>query len=225
MSAILDKTVAPVALEIIRLFPDGLVIASGLFALFTLSYPHAILFGSMIEASLVYRLLRSVGSFLNLAGGVATPTSFTDKCRSGFTGGDFSTLSLFGGNTANYPWPSFPLFMLSTAAAYLFSSLSTLSKELEALGPAYSAKYYVSLIFLGLLLLLFTTFRLVYSCDTVGTLLTTLPLGIILGLLLVQQNSRLFGRDAINLVGVPILRNRAANGQALYVCPKNPKSN
>lgn len=221
MVAILDKVIAPVTLEMIRLFPDGLIIASGLFALFTLSFPHAVLFGSLVEASLFYRVLRSIGSFLNFAGGVPTPTSFTDKCRSGFTSADFSTLSLFGGNTANYPWPSFPLYMLSTAAAYLFTSLSSLSKELEALGPAYSAKYYVSLIFLGLLLMIFTAFRLVYSCDTVGTLLTTLPLGLITGVILVQQNTGLFGRDSINLVGVPLLRNRAASGQPLYICPKN----
>ena len=102
----------------------------------------------------------------------------------------------------------------------MFTTLNLQSKELAALGPSYSSRYYVSAIFLTVLLFLFIAFRAAYGCDTFGVLMMTVPIGVILGMLLVQQNSRLFGPESINLVGIPLLQGRAASGRPIYVCPK-----
>ena len=42
----------------------------------------------------------------------------------------------------------------------------------------------------------------------------------IVGGLIVFQNNQLFGRDAINLTGIPLLKERARDGRPLYVCPQ-----
>ena len=212
----IDNTVVPVTLEIMRTFPDAMVIASGIFALLTLSMPFGVFFGSMVETTFIFRLIRGATSYLNVMRGVRS--DFTDKCRTGFSTSTLNTLSLFGSGGMNASFPSAPIFMLSTAAAYVFGSLNRLSKELQASGPAYSSRYYVSAIFLLLLLFIFTAFRILYGCDTFGVIMVTIPIGLILGTLLIQQNARLFGDESINLVGIPLLRNRAANGKKLYVC-------
>ena len=110
--------------------------------------------------------------------------------------------------------------MLSVASAYIFTTLNQQAKELQALGPAYSSRYYSSVIFLLMIIFLFIVFRLTYQCDGFGVLILSMVIGLIIGSLLVIQNTRLFGPQSVNLIGIPLLRNRTADGKKLYVCPK-----
>lgn len=216
----IGNTLTPVIKESIRLLPDGIVIASGFFALVTLSFPYAVFFASMVEATFLYRLIAYLASFLNIAYPELIKDRFSSMCRTGFSTADINTLSMF--RTSDYsPFPSAPLFMLSTAASYLFGTLNRQSKELEALGPAYSSRYYLSFMLLSMLLIIFSIYRVYYNCDSFGIILMTIPIGFMIGNFLVYQNRRLLGANgeqSINLLGIPLLRNRAANGQRLYVC-------
>jgi hypothetical protein len=214
----LQRTVAPLALEAMSIFPDGLIVVSGLFALLTLSMPYGIFFGSMVEASLLFRLFQWATSYLNILKPTPNPNEFSNKCRTGFTLPKLNSLSAFGGDGMKGPFPSAPLYMISVASAYLFGSLNQLSKELQALGPSYSSRYYVSLVLLVMLIFVFVAFRILYGCDGPGVAMLTVALGLILGTVLVQQNVRLFGENSVNLIGIPILRSRTASGKKLYVC-------
>lgn len=214
----LQRNVAPVVLEMMSTFPDGLIIISGLFALLTLSMPYGVFFGSMVEASLLFRFFQAATGYLNIMRPTANPNEFSNKCRTGFTLPKLDTLSAFGGKGLTSPFPSGPLYMMSVASAYLFGSLNQLSKELQALGPSYSSRYYVSLILLTMLLFAFIAFRILYGCDGPIIAMITVALGLIIGTVLVQQNVRLFGENSINLIGIPILRSRTAAGKKLYVC-------
>jgi len=78
----------------------------------------------------------------------------------------------------------------------------------------------MSMIFLLALLFVFISFRITYGCDTFGIVMLTAPIGIFIGAMLVQQNIRLFGPSAVNLIGIPLLENRTASGKKIYVCPK-----
>lgn len=221
--AFFERTIIPITLEAMRLFPDGLVIASGIFALITLSYPYGVFFGTMLEAGVIFNLLQYFMKWVHIAGmPIHTANTEGPMCRTGFSSesGTLTGISLFPYNPLSYSFPSPPLYILTTAASYIFTTLNTQSKELEALGPAYSSRYYVSAILLIILIGIFATFRLLYSCDTFGSVIITIPIGLILGALLVQQNVKLFGPTSVNLLGIPLLRNRAANGKKIYVCPK-----
>jgi hypothetical protein len=220
---LLKSTIVPVVLEMMRLFPDGLVITSGIYALLTLSYPFAVFFGSMVEATVIFRFLRWVISYLDAARGKPTDDSVNEMyCRTGFSqpAAGYTGLSMFGYDSLPGSIPSAPIFMLTTAASYIFTTLNYQAKELQALGPAFSSRYYMSMILLSTLLFIFICFRAAFGCDSFGVLCLTLPMGLILGNLLVQQNTKLMGEQSINLLGIPLLRNRAANGQTLYVCAK-----
>jgi hypothetical protein len=207
-------------METIRLLPEGIIAASGVYALFTLSLPFTIFFGSMIEASLIYRLIGWMASYLSLSSSSGT-SAYTKMCRSSFAStADYTALTSLKVLPSSGSFPSYPYFMLTAASAYLFSTLNKLSKELEALGPAYSSRYYSSMIFLGLLSLVFFTFRMNYGCESFSVLVMTLVAGLLVGVGLVQQNSALFGQESMNLIGIPLLRNRTASGQSIYICPK-----
>ena len=210
-SSVLDNTIVPVVLESIRLFPDGLVIASGVYALFTLSYPFAVMFGTLVEATLIFQLIRSVASYLQVGGGMPSPASVTSACRTGFSSADLSSLSMFGSSFRSN-FPSAPLYILSVVSAYVFSSLNAQSAELKALGAGYSSRYYISLVMLSMLLLLFMISRVYNGCDSFGVVISTVPIGLVLGVVFLEQNRRLFGRNAINLLGIPLLADTGVVG-------------
>jgi len=224
---VVDESIGPIVTEMMRIFPESLVIVSGIFALITISFPFGILFGSLIEATAIFHAMRYVTSYLNIIPITDTgAASFRNICRTGFTDTNMnpslSSISQFGSWTTGSlnPFPSPPIYMLSVASAYLFSTLNAQSKELEALGPAYSSRYYTSMIFLTILIFLFVCFRITYSCDSFAVSIMSTLFGLFIGMLLVQQNKRLFGAESINLVGIPLLANRTANGRPIYVCPK-----
>jgi len=220
---VVTKTIVPVTISMMQLFPDGLVIASGLYALITLSYPFGVFFGSMVEATVIYRFIQWIASYTNMTGNMAgADRSYSASCRTGFSipSSTMTMLSMFGDNPLNNPFPSAPIYMLATAASYIFTTLNFQAKELQALGPAYSSRYYVSATLLFILLGIFVVFRVMNGCDSFGLVMVTIPIGLIVGTVLVQQNMRLFGQSSTNLLGIPLLRNRTANGKKLYVCPK-----
>jgi hypothetical protein len=221
-SALLDNGAVPVIQEMMRIFPDGLVITSGIYALLTVSFPFAIFFLAMLEATGLFYLIRWAASYINISPVGASRKSYSHICRTGFTDPSTSLLSLsmFQSDPITNSFPSSSIYMLTVASSYIFSTLNTQSKELTALGPAYASRYYISAIFLTCLIFLFVCFRIAYSCETFATVILTVPLGLFIGLLLTQQNLRLFGPEAMNLIGIPLLQSRTANGKKLYVCPK-----
>jgi hypothetical protein len=217
------ETATKLFTDTLKLMPDGIIMASAFFALVTLSFPYAIFFGSMVEAGFLYRAIAYLVGFLNAAPPLAAAGADA-ACRSGFSTQDLNTISMFKGPSGgSYGFPSAPLFMLATAASYVFGTLQQQSKELEALGPAYSSRYYISFFALTSLLLLFLFFRIRTGCEGVGSILLTIPVAFLVGGLLVIQNRRLFGEESINLLGIPLLRNRAANGKRLYLCATQVK--
>jgi hypothetical protein len=215
----------PVSLvqEIIRIFPDGLIMGLALFSVITLSFPYGIFFMSMLESLLGFHGLRSLNNYLNLSTGLPTKSGLTSKCMSGFVSKNFESLSLFGVASMS-AFPSAPIFILSTASAYVLASLFRFRKELEVLGPQFSQKFYIAGIALPLLIVTFSLFRIYFNCDEFTVILMSILAGLLLGLLLVEQNYRLFGLQSVNLVGVPILRERTAAGKKLYICSDTPET-
>jgi hypothetical protein len=199
-----NQNVIAVLLETVQTLPDGLVIMTGLYALLTLSASYAVMFGGLIEATLLFQVIQRVALYL----GVSESLSTDAKCRTGFRSPDFTTLSMFG-RDIRPSFPSAPLYILSAASAYIFSSLNAQSEELEALGTAYSSRYYISITLLCTLILVFMLFRLYNSCDTLSVLISTVPIGIAVGALIFEQNRRLFGPPMVNLLGIPLIVNKA----------------
>ena len=215
-----SRGAVPILEEMLRMFPDGLVFMTGLYALLTLSFPFAILFGSLVESTVFFHILRSVATYFRI--GESSRESGSDQCRSGLTLLGTETFSMFS-SKYDASFPSSPIYITAVASSYFFGSLLTLSSELEALGPGFSSRFYSSVIFLSLFLLIVVCTRLLRGCDGYFTVLASMFIGLLVGLLLVYQNYNIYGKNgkqAINLIGIPILRGRTVDGQPIYICPK-----
>jgi hypothetical protein len=140
------------------------------------------------------------------------------KCFPSTFAPSLETVMTFGRDGISSGFPSYPMFFMSTAAAYVVGSVWSQQKELQALGPEYAARFYIAVFVSTLLLFASITYRLAYGCDTAGILILTTLFGFILGGLLVFQNNYLLGRDSTNFAGIPLLVERTKDGKPLYVC-------
>jgi hypothetical protein len=207
--------------EIMRIFPEGIVAGSAFYALLTLSLPFAIFSLSMVEAGFILKLLKNLASYVNATSPIIGSSPKAAECRSGFRTVTMEAYSLYPSDYIK-PFPSTQLYMISAALSYMLASLSNLSKELEALGPAYSSRFYVALSASILTILFFAVFRIHYGCDGFFGVLFSIIVGMVIGGLLVLQNRAIFGQygsSTLNLLGIPLLANKAVNGQTLYLCP------
>ena len=212
-----------ILLEMIRIFPDGLIITSGIYAMITQSIPFGIFCMSMVEASGVYYLLRWIFSYLGRA--ELKTGKLNEMCSTGFRNPQtLNSLSIFSSSLDTTDglfehFPSSPVYIVSAASGYLVSTLALQKNDLEALGPEFSVKYYISIVFLPLLIFTFIYFRVSYNCESVPVLTLSAAIGFIVGVLLVQQNIKLFNKSGINLLGIPQMTTVTASGQKIYVCP------
>ena len=208
----------PLISEVFRLMPDGVLFGSAFFALLSQSYPMAIFVVTMLEASLVASSLQKLMTYLDLARTLPSIPEDMTKCYPSTFAPSLETLMTLNRDTLSSAFPSFPIFFMSTASAYIVGAMWSIRTELEALGPEYAARFYIA-IFVSVLLLFATmTYRLAYGCDGVGILIVTLLFGLTLGGLLTYQNVYLLGRDSVNFAGVPLLIERTKDGKPLYVC-------
>lgn len=209
--------------ELARILPDSLVIMSGLMAILTTSLSFGILFGSLLESIVFFHLLHKGFSYFDLSFLKQTSRAYQSACRTGFMSPTLSDLSLFGTNQNFNALPSAPIYILSVAIGYIYTAISNQKKELDALGPMYSSRFYISILGMSLFLFLIACYRMYNECDSLPVIILTIPIGLIIGTMLVFQNNAFFGPDSTNLTAIPLLRNRSANGEQLYVCSvRNP---
>lgn len=211
--------------EQIRILPDSIIFGSLLIALLTQSYSTVIFAVSMLEAGLVGGLLQSLFTYMDIVHTIPSNPSDPSNCVSGYTTPTLETLfstckDKLCGNKITSGVPSFPIYFLATAISYVVGTMYTQKEELEALGPAYAARFYIAIFSSLLLLTIVTIYRMANGCDGLGTIVLTLLFGFVIGGLLVFQNTYLLGRDATNLTGIPLLRERTRDGKPLYVCPQ-----
>jgi hypothetical protein len=208
----------PLISEVFRLLPDGILFGSAFFALLSQSYPMAIFVASMLQTSLVAVGLQKLLTYMDIGRTLPSISEDPSKCFPSTFAPSLETVMTFGRDGISSGFPSYPMFFMSTAAAYVVGSVWSQQKELQALGPEYAARFYIAVFVSTLLLFASITYRLAYGCDTAGILILTTLFGFILGGLLVFQNNYLLGRDSTNFAGIPLLVERTKDGKPLYVC-------
>ena len=202
-------SITSVATETVQILPDGLVIMTGIYALLTMSGSFGVMFLGLLESTVLFQVIQKTALYIGVFDDAVATTVGDARCRTGFRSYDLTTMSMFT-RTANPSFPSAPLYMVSVTAAYILSSLNAQSEELEALGPAYSPRYCISVILLLTLIMVFMLSRLFFGCDSFGTVVTTVPIALAIGALIFEQNRRLFGPALVNLMGIPLIANKAA---------------
>jgi hypothetical protein len=189
----------------------------GFFAIITLSFPYGVFFGSLVESLLPFYALRTANSYLNIVGQTrGTPNT---QCVSGFMSNDIESLTIFGSSMKS-AFPSSHLYIISVASSYVMSILFRFSKELEIMGSNYSSRFYIASLSLPILITFIALFRIYFGCDDFSIIFFSIIAGLLVGAVLVEQNTRLFGLSSVNIIGIPILHKRTADGQKMYICPK-----
>ena len=206
--------------EVIRLIPDGLFLGTGLFALMSQNFPVTMLFLALFETLLITVGLQTLFGYISFPDVVPSGESLGAKCVSGFQSPTLQTMSLFFKMGATSAFPSPPIFVFTTAVIYVLSCLQKFLPEIEGLGPGFSARYYMSIVLSSIALAIIVIFRLLTKCDSFGIIVLSILAGFVLGIVLCQQNTILFGKEAANLMGIPVFKNTTADGKPLYICPQ-----
>ena len=173
-------------------------------------------------STLFFHGLRGLDSYVNITGSFGTKSSLTEKCVSGFMSKNAESLSLFGSGGGS-SFPSAPIYIVSVAAAYVIASLYKFSKEMDILGKEFSERFYISIISLPMLITAVSLYRLFFDCDNFSVILLSIVSGLVVGGILVEMNHNLLGMASINLIGIPILSERTADGKKIYVCSETPE--
>ena len=211
------NSLVDVCLEMIRIFPDGLVLVVGLFSLVTLSIPYGTFFLALLESVGIFSILDS----FNIVEprpitGAVDPKDRSDKCTSGYRNKFMEIFSMLGKNRSLSP----SLYILSVATAYIVTTLFSLKTELETFGKNFVTRFYYSIIGLPLFVLMFILFNMAYGCFPFPSIIVSVVLGIVTGVLLCALHLNIFGKEAINIIGIPLLYEKTAEGSPLYVCQK-----
>ena len=216
-----DLWPVPAIEETLRIFPDATFWGVGVIALSTLSYSYGIFFASMVEAVGIFYITGSINNSIGIIDVDPNPDSAERRCKSSLAGNSMESVSLFG-EPGQIPFPSSHIFMLSFISSYVLSTIVMFKEELEILGNTYGEGYdsriFFSVSAFCILLFIGMAYRLFFKCDEFVVIAASLFIGMMSGILVVQQNTLLLGLESINLLGVPILRSRTSTGSELYVC-------
>jgi hypothetical protein len=212
-----NDVASPIATRLMAYMPDTLIFGTLLFSFLTMSYPLLILLLFQFEVLFVQRLSSSF--FRNLFPTLTVPFS-GDQCKEGYytnpSDARTSILNLFGITGGSFP--SRPLFLLTAVLSYLMTSLMSFQSSIENLGEDYVTRSTISTI--GSVLLVLTVFTLYWrnGCDTFLHGMTTIVLGVGLGVAGLFLHRSLFGDEAINLLGLPVIVNKLDKGTPLAIC-------
>jgi len=205
----------------LQVLPDTLTAATLLFTLLFQSPPLAVLGTSMILVQLIHPVL--AGFLGSVIPGVAQPEqgfscsghfpsiSF-DRVLSMSRGKTFGSVNLAG-------WPSFYTTFLGFLVGYLSVLPVVYHKELEASARRKAASI-TGLVILAVVVLTCCAYRILSGCDDVLGVLVGGFLGAFLGCLLSLGVAWISDRRLTNVLGFPLIRNRAPDGKPIYVCER-----
>jgi hypothetical protein len=207
----------------LQVFPDTITAASLLFALLFQSPPFAALGGSLILLSLIHPLLaRFLSSFVGGVNGTDDPM----RCSGYFPGISLERLtgaassSSFGA-LRNDVWPSYYATFMGFLTTYIGSMSILYARELKA-SPKRKASTYISYAVLALVMLIGVIYRITSGCDGLLTVVVGMASGAAIGAIVVGFLAFISERRVTNMLGFPLIRNKAADGKPIYVCERGP---
>lgn len=196
--------------DISLMLPDGVLYGSFFMGLITLSQQHIVLFLSLLEGLLLLSGFQSVASFMN-----GNKKIDPDKeCNSKFHSLTFSDL----GSVLRSDSISYGVYLLAVASTYFVSASNVLKPEYEVLDSSYMTRSYITMGLVFGITLLYAFFRIYTECESITSVSIALFLGAIVGYFLVYQNTQLLNKNSINFLGIPLLRNKTADNEPIYIC-------
>jgi hypothetical protein len=201
--------------ESIRILPDSFVLGVAILAAISMCKSYSVLLFTMFEAMLSQRILAMIlGSIIPIG---AFPIT-NSACFNGFTYANSMRASILEKIGIPSMFPSPTMFFLTTVLTYMIGAMQNFDKEIKALGGDIQLRTNIAMTMSCIFAVALFMFRYSYGCESFGSLLVSGILGVVFGLVLVQQNLALFGREGINILNIPIIDSAYQKGSPMYVC-------
>ncbi len=204
----------------LEVFPDTVTAAAIIFALLFQSPAFAALGGSSIVLSLIHpTIARFFARFVNGAVGSGPDP----RCSGHFPGISFERIMNM--KTSGFQaltdsgWPSYYSVFMGFIISYLGVLPLMYQNELKA-SPKRKASMILGYVVISIVLLTLAVYRLMSACDTPFGTLAGVLVGAALGFLMVMLLSYVSDRRLTNLLGLPLMRDKAADGKPIYVCER-----
>lgn len=208
--------------EIIRLMPDSLLFGTLVLYFLTQNLSYGILCIFIFETVIGHRI---ISWLFSQSVGDSRPTSVPDakekiKCRSGFMTPESNTSRIFQHGS----YPSYGLFSISSLSSYFLLGMNDYAPTFDSMDASGSNKYAwstrvrMSSYSVGILLFVIICSRLYKECDTSGGVLVAVMLGLLFGWVGYVINSKVFGLESMNFLGLPYMKSRREDGNPIYVC-------
>ncbi len=211
----------------LQVLPDVLLSATLLFSVLFQSAPLALMGTAMV---LLHFLHKGMAEFtrLYIPNMTYQPADYT-KCAGRFPGATYSMAFnyLREGIFSTYTdgWPSYYATFMGFLAGWIGALPSLYAQELQAV-PEKKAASTAGLVLLALVLILVMIYRIQSECEGFMSVSMGLLAGFMVGLGLVYLTAWATDRRGTNMLGLPLIRNKAADGKPIYVCerPVQPNS-
>ena len=205
--------------ELGHLAPVVLIGGSFFMSAITVNYPMFVFSASMVEASLVYSLIRKSSNFIaSPTLGVTTPADLENKaaeCSSYFRVLTDSRFKAFMADGIEKGFPNYAIYYLVFASVYCIQAMLFFSKECSELGPSYSNRPYMSIIGGSMFISLYCFYFLVYGCDSFFSIACTVLIAAAMAYLICHQNVAILGRESVDIIYIPPLTQRSGMD---YIC-------
>lgn len=208
----------------LQVFPDTVTAAALIFALLFQSPAFAALGGSSILLSLIHpQIARFFTTFVNGAVGSGSDARCSGHFPGGFSFERIMDMKTSGFQTLSYTgWPSYYSVFVGFLVSYLGSIPLMYQNELAA-SPKRKASMIFGYIVTAIVLLTLVVYRLLSGCDTPMGVFVGALVGLALGFLMVLLLSYVSDRRLTNLLGLPLMRDKAEDGKPIYVCERPSK--
>jgi len=211
-----QSSLIPVTVETLRLLPDSLVFGTTILASLSMCKSYGVLLFTMLELMVCQRAFSMIISGIAPVG--AGKNALQEVCQPGFYFSNSMRISLLEtvGTPSMFPSPS--MFFLSGFISYMIGSMQQFSREIKSLSGDIALRTTIAAGLSFLFIIAMLIFRYSYGCESFGSLILSMVLGSIIGLVLVFQNIAIFGRDGVNMLNLPMIQSALERGKPMYVC-------
>lgn len=148
----------------------------------------------------------------------------TDRCAGRFPGVSYERLlGVIKGARGNQPtmdnWPSYYSTFIGFLAGWIGALPAIYAQEIAA-SPQRASAVSGGIITLGILCVIVVLYRTSSNCESFASTTIGLLAGFLIGLALVMFAAWVSDRRATNILGMPLIREKTADGKPIYVCER-----
>jgi hypothetical protein len=186
------------------LVPDSILFGSLFLAVLTQNLAYGIFGLFVFETILIHKSIS--WGFLNIYGPSSSGEVDESKmhCRAGFKTPRYEVSRIFAHN----PYPSYGIFSMVSIVTYLSFCMNEVSNVLNTMGKEWNGRILVANILSTLMLLIYISVRMLNGCESIEEILLAITSAIISGIALFYINKSIFGTEAVNILGLPMMESK-----------------